>query len=85
MIFDWTDIYKVHTVFSPSNTFSTISRSLSDLDKFCYGSQECYTNLEQVAVEDASAQNDTVKCLRDVCYSADLDTDKYQVLLLDGD
>jgi hypothetical protein len=71
MIFDYTEIYLLRTIFPPDITFYTTAKNLSDLSKVCFAPHECYYNFTQVV--DFSVQNENMKCLGDVCYTGDLD------------
>ena len=51
-----------------NNTYSTIQANLSAIG-ICFGFETCVGGLARVRVEDPTAENDTVKCIGNTCFT----------------
>jgi hypothetical protein len=60
--------YSVDFVYPTNNTYSTIQANISAIG-ICFGSDTCVGGLARTRVEDPTAENDTVKCIGNTCFT----------------
>jgi hypothetical protein len=60
--------YSVDYLLPTNNTYFTMQANISNIG-ICFGSDTCVGSLVRVRVADPTAENDTVKCIGNVCFS----------------